>query len=657
MRRLGHDDPFGSLALLPDGVVVPELTPALWEKRFNVDITLPWVLTLVRAGGLPEWWETNIAQEKERAKPNTRAGRTRGVSVEAILVAWIMLKCTGRSLLDIEVANFLLHTISDAQREALGVPPVLADPTKPRTAGERGRLDKEAVAARIARLNEQMLALVNPSEYHQPRNRQKIDKELLRRDITPEQRLEAQRRLDIVVTQMTTMPLKATPRWLRRQWPGDAAVDGTHIRLASRGNTRRKNAWDIDGGMYKRVKPTSDRHAPKTKGGKGAVVMQTVKREFALDLALVVACDATPGDRQYFPTLPLGFAAHKPSTDNIGNARRVFDVLAAAQISTRYLASDRLYPHEGGDAWHTYLGAHGWAPVFDYRVDNLGRQGITKGGALLVEGQFHCPMTPDTAIDATADLRAGRIDHDTYKARLAQRALYRLHTKEGADANGTVRLSCPASGPAPKVRCPKRPDSMKPHVIRQPDKTNGDTRTLVQLLPTRLADVAEAEAVAGGKNPKEAAALRAAAQTPNACDPKVCSGSSISIPRETLARYRQPLVFGGNNHAAVYRAARNAQEGLHGFAKDDAHEAIGNPGLRRRRGLAAQSLYAAIGLAAAGIRKIVSFLQNMEQDDDGRWFVPRKPRPGNDELALGEGGGYQEDDIWLPDDDSPPDDD
>ena len=656
MSRLGHDDPFGSLALLPDGVVVPELTPALWDKRFNVDAALPWVLALVRASGLPEWWEANIAQEKKRANPNTRDGRTRGVSVDAVLVAWVMLKITGRSLLDSEVANFLLHTLNDAQREPLGVPLVLADPTRPRTPGERHRLDKEAVAARITRLNERMIDLVNPSEFDQPRDRKKIDKELLRRDITPEQRLEAQQRLDWVVSRLTTMPLKAMPRRLRRQWTGDAAVDGTHIRLASRGNTQRSNAWDIDGGQYVRVKATSDRHAPKTKGGKGAVVTQIVKREFSLDLALVVACDATPGDRQYFPTLPLGFAAHKPSTDNIGNARRVFDVLAAAQISTRYLASDRLYPHEGGGAWHTYLGAHGWAPVFDYRVDNLGRQGIAKGGALLVEGQFHCPMTPDTAIDATADLRAGRIDHDTYKARLAQRALYRLHTKEGADANGTVRLSCPASGPAPKVRCPKRPDSMKPHVIQQPDKTNGDTRTLVQLLPTRLADVAEAEALAAGKKPKEAAALRAAAQAPNACDPKVCCGSSISIRRETLARYRQPLVFGGPNHAAVYRAARNAQEGLHGFAKDDAHEAIGNPGLRRRRGLAAQSLYAAIGLAAAAIRKIVSFLQNAKQDDQGRWFVPRKDRLGSDELALGEGGGYQDDDGWVLSDHEPPDD-
>ncbi len=77
------------------------------------------------------------------------------------------------------------------------------------------------------------------------------------------------------------------------------------------------------------------------------------------------------------------------------------------------------------------------------------------------------------------------------------------------------------------------------------------------------------------------------------------------VRRATLARHRQPLLYGSKEHTAVHRNARNAQEGVHGFAKDDANEAIGNPGLRRRRGLAAQSLYAAVGLAVAGIRKIV----------------------------------------------------
>lgn len=652
MSRLGQDDPFGSLAALPDGVVLPEITPSLWDRRENVDRTLPWVLALVRASGLPEWWEANIVQEKKRLNPDTKQGRTRDVSVEAVLVGWLMCKATRRSLLHTEIARFMLHTIDDSQREALGVPAVQADPTV-RADVNRGLLDTAAVASRIGRLVRQMLELV-PSEFHQPRSREKTDVETFKRNITPKQRLEAQNRLDWVVVQLTTLPVKGAPRWLRRQWTGDAAVDDTHVGLASRGTTRDQNAWDIDGGWYVRGKTTGDRNAPKSKGGKGAKAVKVTKSEFSLDLALVVACDATPGARSYFPTLALGLAAHKPATDPAGHARRVFRILDGAGVAKRHLAADRLYPHQGGAAWHTWLLEKGWGPVFDYRVDTLGRQGVAKGGPLLVEGQFHCPMTPDTAIDATADLRAGRIDHKTYKARMAQRDLHRMHNKEGEDANGTVRVACPASGPAPKIRCPRREASLKPNVIRQPDGTDGDTRTLVQLLPTRLVEVARDEALGMGKSDREAAA---AARTADGTLPKCCTQDSVSVRRDVLAQHRQPLVYGSAEHKAVYRHARNAQEGFHGTAKDPAEENVGSAGLRRKRGLAAQSVYAAIGMAVTGIRKVVSFLQHMRQDEQGRWYVPRKPRPGSHDLALGEGGGYQDDsDGWLPDDELPPDD-
>ena len=50
-------------------------------------------------------------------------------------------------------------------------------------------------------------------------------------------------------------------------------------------------------------------------------------------------------------------------------------------------------------------------------------------------------------------------------------------------------------------------------------------------------------------------------------------------------------------------------------------------------------------------------MENMSQDDQGRWYVPRKPRPGSEALALGEGGGYDDEDLWILSDDDPPDDD
>jgi hypothetical protein len=49
---------------------------------------------------------------------------------------------------------------------------------------------------------------------------------------------------------------------------------------------------------------------------------------------------------------------------------------------------------------------------------------------------------------------------------------------------------------------------------------------------------------------------------------------------------------------------RNTIEGLNGYAKDPAHQALGQPGRRRVRGIAAQSLFTALLLMAANIRKI-----------------------------------------------------
>ncbi len=100
---------------------------------------------------------------------------------------------------------------------------------------------------------------------------------------------------------------------------------------------------------------------------------------------------------------------------------------------------------------------------------------------------------------------------------------------------------------------------------------------------------------------------------------------------------------------------RNGQEGYHGFAKDTAHEAIGEPGLRRKRGTAAQTLYAAIGLLVANLRKIATFLDHAT-DDDGQLSVPRAPRDATQtEDPLGSNGGYwQLEDEPGPDQPDPP---
>jgi ferric-dicitrate binding protein FerR (iron transport regulator) len=92
--------------------------------------------------------------------------------------------------------------------------------------------------------------------------------------------------------------------------------------------------------------------------------------------------------------------------------------------------------------------------------------------------------------------------------------------------------------------------------------------------------------------------------TPPQEPPKACRQTTITIPPDAGARYRQDLPYGSPAWHARYATLRNTIEGLNGYAKDPAHEALAAAGRRRVRGIAAQSLFTALLLTAANIRKI-----------------------------------------------------
>jgi hypothetical protein len=86
--------------------------------------------------------------------------------------------------------------------------------------------------------------------------------------------------------------------------------------------------------------------------------------------------------------------------------------------------------------------------------------------------------------------------------------------------------------------------------------------------------------------------------------PKICRQTAITIAPGTGARYRQDLPYGSPARHKSYATLRNTIEGLNGYAKDTAHQALAQPGRRRVRGTAACSLFTALLLIAANIRKI-----------------------------------------------------
>jgi hypothetical protein len=62
------------------------------------------------------------------------------------------------------------------------------------------------------------------------------------------------------------------------------------------------------------------------------------------------------------------------------------------------------------------------------------------------------------------------------------------------------------------------------------------------------------------------------------------------------------LPYGSPAWHQTYATLRNTIEGLNGYAKDPARQALAQPGRRRVRGIAAQSLFTALLLIAANIR-------------------------------------------------------
>jgi len=197
----------------------------------------------------------------------------------------------------------------------------------------------------------------------------------------------------------------------------------------------------------------------------------------------------------------------------------------------------------------------------DYRAGQPGIQ-ATAGGTLLVEGSWYRPALPGPLISATAGLRDHAIGRPAYDTRIAARAPYRLKRKDGPDADGHQRLSCPALGAHPGLMCPLRAASLQPR----------DGRPKVLTPPPRTAEGLPAD--------------------------------RDHHPPDAGASYRQDLPYGSPAWHARYATLRNTIEGLNGYAKDPAHEALAQPGRRRVRGIAAQSVFTALLLTAANIRKI-----------------------------------------------------
>jgi hypothetical protein len=195
---------------------------------------------------------------------------------------------------------------------------------------------------------------------------------------------------------------------------------------------------------------------------------------------------------------------------------------------------------------------------------------------------------PHSLITATVDFRKGLIDETTHRARIEERRAHEIRTKARPDAGGHTRRRCPAAKPGPVVRCELKPSS------------EGQAAKAKVRIP--VTDVLRHHA------------------------PKICTQESVTLPLEAGAKYVQALPHGTTEWQAVYATLRNSVEGMNGFIKDGAREAIDDPERRRIRGVAPQSVFVAFLLCAANLRKVDEYLTKMAAEASKIRKLPARRR-------------------------------
>jgi hypothetical protein len=135
------------------------------------------------------------------------------------------------------------------------------------------------------------------------------------------------------------------------------------------------------------------------------------------------------------------------------------------------ILDDSGYAHRDADAWAIPLRQAGAQLVQDLHPHDRGPKG-THEGAIISNGNLHCPQTPRALLDlgplARTATKEQAADHDAQTAELAR---YKPGRLTGDDADGYHRVQCPAT--MSKIRCPLRPASMtldrdRPEILQPP---------------------------------------------------------------------------------------------------------------------------------------------------------------------------------------------
>jgi hypothetical protein len=528
--------------------------------------------------------------ESWKREASKAAGRPETFPLRALLIVMLLGAISHQPLLASTFTEIMFLQISPTMRAELGIP----EPQTPYSTGSVGHKSREhkALYRNVRTRLKGLLALMDPSPL--PKDR-RLDHDAFalavaqRRQVLCNEDLALRYdRLSWFVNELIEASLRLLPRHIWRRWLGSVAVDATAVRAFARPSRPRhgQKRWsaqdhieifsaDADAGMYIR------------KSGAGTdddALGGTRKSWWAYEATFVIAGSDDPGTPAAFPNLIVGMPPlHPPGREPGLNAVRALRSIHDRGHPRGWLAGDRAYTDAQPGNFALPARALGYRPVLDYAEDHLGIKG-EHGGFLFIEGAWYCPAIPTALVNASIDFANKTIDEPTYRARLAERWRHVAVAKAAEDAQGFGRWRCPAAEPHPLAACPLKPASQR-----------HDGQVRVSIRPSGPLKA----------NP-----------------PRCCTQGSVTMGPEPMAKLRQDLFFQSAEWNDRYHTLRATIEGMNGYLKDGAREALDDPQRRRIRGVAAQSLFVALLVFAGNYRKIQEFMK-LETGDDG----PGRRRP------------------------------
>lgn len=509
------------------------------------------VLTDETIGFVTQVIDSSGVAEQIEALCRKTTGRPRVLGVRALLVALLLLATDDRPLHLKAATRLLFCRLSPVWREHLGIK------------GEaQTRKSFLARYRQVRYLFHLAVSVMDPSVEVKNRVIEQAELDAMRKKLSDAEIAVRQRRLESVMSDLVEASVRVCDSTELEAFDGSAGLDATVMPLYSRGPSVRSgtSASDPDGAWYVREGDHREVTGPRGK--------KLRKLYWALE-ATIVTMGRPPQTVPAHPNLALGVILGRPGEDPGGTAVRLLASTRERGYPPGHLGADRGFTQVLPERFHLPVRALSYSLVMDYRIDQLGYQANSQG-AVMVDGIFYCPAMSQALVDASADSRKGLIDDQVYEARIQARIPWRLVRKEGPDKDGYERFGCPARGDHPHLCCPLRPSSK--------EKGIGQIPVL----------------------------------TPPVDPPKICTQSAVTIAPDIGARHRQDLAFGSSEWADTYASYRNTIEGLNGYMKDPAHESLHAPGRRRVRGIAAQSLFAALLVMAANFRKIAAHRQLVE---------------------------------------------